>query len=205
MPSNYYPSGNADFLVWLENFINVAEANKSELNLTGDQITELKTLRDNLTQKVNDKAAKQEAARASVTAMNESRRTTNQKIGVHNKIFKADKTLNAALLESLGLTVNGDNSSSIVPVAPTDLFVEGRSNGINYLRFKRGGNKTAVNFIIEAKIGAAAQFNFVTVTKRTRFEHKNQTPGVRAVYRVKAVHGDLESTYSNDAIVYNND
>ncbi|HEX8367191.1 MAG TPA: hypothetical protein VF604_01370 [Pyrinomonadaceae bacterium] len=205
MPSNYYPSGNAEFLIWLENFITVADANKAAFGFTAADIAELQAFRDELTQKVNDKTAKQEAAKASVTAMNQTRRAVNEKIGVHNKVLKTNKTLDASLLESLGLTVNGANSTPIVPVAPTDLFVEGRSNGINYLRFKRSGNKAAVNFIIEAKIGAATQFIFVTVTKKTRFEHKNQTPGVRVVYRVKAMHGDSESTYSNDAIVYNNE
>lgn len=205
MASNYYPAGNAEFLVWLENFINAADVSKLLLNLTAAEITELQTLRADLLEKVNEKTTKQEAAKAAVTAMKQSRRAVNEKIGVLNKILKADKTLDAAVLESLGLSVNGSNGTPVVPVAPTDLFVEGRSNGINYLRFKRNGNKSGVNFIIEAKIGAAAQFGFVTVTKKTRFEHKNQAPGVRAVYRVKAVHGDLQSTFSNDAIVYNNE
>jgi hypothetical protein len=204
MPSNYYPSGNAEFLVWLDNFINVATTNKAALGITAEQITELTTMRDNLTTKVNDKAAKVEAAKAATTAAGSARRAVNEKVGFYNKILKVNKTIDASLLAALGLNVEADGVGSIVPVAPTDLVVEGRSNGINYLRFKRAGNKSGVNFIVEAKIGGAAQFDFVAVIKKTRFEHKNQTPGVRAVYRVKAVHGDAESTYSNDAVVYNN-
>jgi hypothetical protein len=204
MASNYYPSGNAEFLVWLDNFINVATTSKTALGITTEQLAELTTMRDNLAAKVSDKAAKIEAARAATTGTSAVRRGVNEKVGFYNKILKVNKTIDPALLTALGLSLNGEGGTPVTPFALTDLVVEGRSNGINYLRFKRGGNKSSVNFIVEAKIGAATEFGFLSVTKKTRFEHKNQTPGVRAVYRVKAVRGDSESTYSNDAVVYNN-
>jgi hypothetical protein len=60
-----------------------------------------------------------------------------------------------------------------------------------------------MTYIIEAKIGNSAEYMFVKALTKARFEHKNQTPGVRAFYRVKAIRGDLESAYSNEAVVYN--
>ena len=107
------------------------------------------------------------------------------------------------MIEELGFDPDDDTPTTIVAIAPSDLVVEGRSNGSNYIKFKRNGNKPVVNFILEMKIGDETQYKFVKVLSKTRFEHKNQTPGVRAFYRVKAVHGDSESTYSNEAVVYN--
>ena len=124
-------------------------------------------------------------------------------IGSVNIIVKSDKTIPDSLIESLGLDADDDSLTSIVPVQPADLVVEGRSNGINYLKWASGGNKPRTIYIVEAKIGDATSYVFAKSTTKTRFEHKNQTPGVRVFYRVKAVHGDLESASSNEAVVYN--
>jgi len=198
-----YPLNNADFLVWLVNFINIATANKAALDLSNDDLTELTGLQTSLEEKVNDNQAKHEAAQAATVAMQEERDEVNRKVSYYNKIFKADSGISNSLIESLGLNANTDGFTPTIPVEPTDLVAEGRSNGINYLKFNRNGNKSAVNFIIEAKIGDSADYVFVAVTTKTRFEHKNQTPGVRVFYRVKAVRGDLESAYSNEAVIYN--
>lgn len=113
------------------------------------------------------------------------------------------KAIPDALIELLGLDPDSTNLTPIVPVAPTDLVVEGRSNGINYLRWKSGGNKPRTTYIIEAKIGAATEYVFIKATTKVRFEHKNQTPGIKALYRAKAVNADLESPFSNEGVIYN--
>lgn len=203
MASSYYPANNAEFLIWLINFIAVATANRVALGLSNEQITALDTLQTEFSDQLNDQQAKKEAATASTTLVNGTRKFINSELGSLNAIFKANKNVAADLIESLGLNANGDSAVSSVPLPPVDLVVTGLSNGTNTLKFGNGGNNSRTTYIIEAKIGDAANYGFVAVSTKTRYEHKNQTPGVRVFYRVKAVRGDLESAYSNEAVIYN--
>lgn len=203
MAKTFYPANNAEFVIWLLNFITVATANKAALGLTEAQLDALNDLKTTFSSQLNDQQAKKEASVAATTLVGDSRKFLNSELGSLNAVFKANKNITAALLEELGLNANGDSLVSSVPVSPVDLVVTGSSNGTNALKWASGGNKSRINYIVEGKIGDAAGYAFVTVSTKTRFDHKNQTPGVRAFYRVKAVSGDLESSYSNEAVIYN--
>ena len=193
----------AELLVFLTNFIAVADDKQTELGLTAFQITQLQGIKTALETKINNRQSTKEAATAALTELNLETKNVNDLIGSLNIGFKADKSISDALLELLGLDADSNNLTPIVPVAPADLVVTGSSNGINSIKWKSGGNKSRTTYIIEAKIGAATDYVFVKATSKTRFEHSNQTPGVKVLYRVKAVHGDLESSFSNEAVVYN--
>lgn len=203
MAKKYYKMTASELLVFLTNFNTIADANKTELGLVSTQITELQDVKSELETKLIDRQAKQEAAIASTSALNQTVKNANAILGSHNMTFKSNKAVSDALLESLGLDADDEISTAVSAIAPSDLVVEGRSNGSNYIKFNRNANKPAVKFVLESKIGEETEYKFVKVLSKTRFEHKNQTPGVRAFYRVKAVHGDSESTYSNEAVVYN--
>ena len=203
MSKKYYKMTAAELLVFLTNFNTVADVNKAELSLSAPQLTEMQDVKNDLEAKLIDRQAKQEAAIASTSALNQTAKNVNAMLGGYNTTFKANKAIPDSMIEELGFDPDDDTPTTIVAIAPSDLVVEGRSNGSNYIKFKRNGNKPVVNFILEMKIGDETQYKFVKVLSKTRFEHKNQTPGVRAFYRVRAVHGDSESTYSNEAVVYN--
>lgn len=203
MSKKYYKMNAAELAVFLSNFNTVADLNKSELNITSATLVELQAVKADLDARLTDRQAKQEAAIAATTALNQAVKTANSLIGSVNISVKSNKTVSASLIEALGLDANDDSFTTNVPVAPTDLIVEGRSNGINYIKWNAGGNKPRTTFILEAKTGNSADYAFVKALTKTRYEHKNQTPGVRVFYRVKAVSGDLESAYSNEAVVYN--
>jgi hypothetical protein len=203
MSKTIYPANNAEFLIWLVNFITVAAANKVVLGLTDGQVTVLENLRAEFSTQLNEQQAKREAAIAATTLVNGSRKLLNSEIGSLNAIFKANKSVAPELLEEMGLNAGGDSVVSSVPVAPVDLVVSGSSDGTNKLKFGNGGNRPRTIYVIEAQIGDSPNYVFVAVTSKTRFDHKNQKPGVRVFYRVKAVNGDLESAYSNIAVIYN--
>ncbi len=203
MAKKYYKLSPAELLVFLTNFNTVADANKAELGLNGAQVTEMNDMKTELEAKLIDRQAKNEAAIASTSALGEIVKNATSMLGTHNITFKANKAIPDSMIESLGFDPDDDSPTPVLAITPTDLVVEGRSNGSNYIKFNRNGNKAVVNFILEAKIGNETEYKFVKVLSKTRFEHKNQTPGVRAFYRVKAVHGDSESNYSNEAVVYN--
>ncbi len=203
MAKKYYKMTPSELLVFLTNFNTVADTNKAELSLASPQLTELQDVKNELEAKLIDRQAKQEAAIASTSALNQTVKNVNGILGAYNTTFKSNKAIPDSMIESLGFDPDDDSPTPIVAIPPSDLVVEGRSNGSNYIKFKRNGNKPVVNFILEMKMGDETQYKFVKVLSKTRFEHKNQTPGVRAFYRVKAVHSDSESTYSNEAVVYN--
>src|SRR4051812_44890562 len=60
MAYTVYPLNNADFLVWLINFIAIATANKTALDLSDTQIGELTDLQTFLETKINNNQAKHE-------------------------------------------------------------------------------------------------------------------------------------------------
>lgn len=131
MAQSFYPTNTGEFIAWLDNFITVAQANLVELNLTADDITALENLRNSLTTKLNAKVAKREASVAATTDLKITEKQGRGLVGGYNLLFKSNKNVSATLLESLGLNANDGNLTPISVVQPTDLVVEGRSNGIN--------------------------------------------------------------------------
>lgn len=203
MSKKYYQLKPAELLVFLNNFNGITVEKQSELGISAAQLDELQHFKTMLENKVNDRQATREAAAAAKIELKDVVRNVTERIGSLNKGFKSNKTIPDSLIELLGLEANDNSLTTITPVAPTDLVVEGRSNGINYLRWKGGGNRSRTTYILEVKTAGSAEYKFVKALTKMRFEHKDQPPGVRAFYRVKAIHSDLESSYSNEAVVYN--
>lgn len=86
--------------------------------------------------------------------------------------------------------------------APEGLIVEGFADGTNFLKWQRSGNDKRNLFIVEARIGDAADYMMVGATTKTKFYHQNQKPGVPVRYRVYATRGGRVSPHSNDAALY---
>lgn len=193
----------AELSVFMTNLNAMAEAKKAELGISNALLLDLTEGKTDLDVGIDERQATKEAASAAVTGLKQKYKKALAAIAALNQTLKGNKDAPAELIEMLGLDVDDNSLTPIIPVAPADLVVTGTSNGINLLKWKSGGNKQRTTYIVEAKIGAATEYIFIKATSKTRFEHKNQTPGVKVLYRVKAVHGDLESSYSNEAVVYN--
>jgi len=203
MPKKYYQMTPIELSVFMTNLNAMAEAKKAELGISNALLSNLTEGKTDLDGGIDERQATKEAASAAVTGLKQKYKKALAAIAALNQTLKGNKDAPAELIEMMGLDVDDGSLTAIIPVAPADLVVTGSSNGINLLKWKSGGNKQRTTYIIEAKIGAATEYIFVKATSKTRFEHKNQTPGVKVLYRVKAVHGDLESSYSNEAVVYN--
>ena len=203
MSKKYYQMTPIELSVFMTNSNAIAEAKKAELGISNALLANLTDGKSDLDVGIDERQATKEAASAAVTGLKQKYKKALAAISALNTTLKGNKDAPAELVEMLGLDVDDGSLTAIVPVAPTDLVVTGSSNGVNLLKWKTGGNKPRTTFIVEAKIGAAPDYVFIKATTKTRFEHKNQTPGVKALYRVKAVHADLESDCSNEAVVYN--
>jgi hypothetical protein len=202
MAKKIYPSNDAEFAVWLANLVNKATIYKTELKLSGDQLNDFQSKLAAFNENVALKRQKREESAAQTVIVREQRTELNQDVGLFNNAAKSIKGLPVNILEELGLSPNEANFGNTAPISPSDLIVTGTSDGTNRLKWKRGDNKHGTTFIIEAKIGNADTWTMIDVATGATFEHKNQTPGVKAQYRIKAKRGDSASGYTNTAVVY---
>lgn len=202
MSKSFYPANDAEFALWLANFISKSDINKDSLEVSEDEIHSLTSELQGFNADLALKQQKQEESVAQTAKVANSRKSLNEKISNLNAKFKANKAITSDIIESLGLNSKDNNLSSANVTTPSDLVVTGTSDGINHLKWNRGNNRQGTNFIIEAKLGNAETWSIVDVVTNSKFEHINQTPGMKAQYRVKAKRGEITSGYSNVAVVY---
>lgn len=178
-----------------------ANGASENFGLTQDLIDEAKTRRNALTGKIDDQTAKRTASKAATTALNLERKDNDEwvadlKVKMHAAKVSADKFV------EFGFDADEFGSSAISPQTPLELTVTGSSNGTNALKWKGNGNKPRTIYLIEAKIGDAAKYSIIGTSTKKSFNHKDQTPGVKVIYRVRAQRGEDFSDYSNEAVVY---
>jgi hypothetical protein len=202
MPTSIFPSSFPEAMVFLENFATVAQTNKEELGITDEQLTAIKAIKNKYQNDLNAKQAADDIQTAKNTAMRETHKDANSLVSFYNTTLKATKTISRSSLQQLGLNITTESSFATSSVMPTNVVAEGFSNGINKIKWKKGSNISGTQYIVEAKSGEATVFSYAGVTTKSTFEHKEQRPGVRTFYRVKAQRNDESSPYSNEAVVY---
>lgn len=202
MANNIYPSNDAEFAVWLANFINKAQTHKAALHLSDAQILALEAKLSAFNANIALKQQKKEESVAQTALVRDERKDLNKDIGLINKAVKSIDGLPSNIIEELGLNANTGNFGGSTPAAPADLVATGTSDGVNSLKWNRSGNRQSTVFIIEAKIGDSANWTIIDAVTSATYKHTNQIPGVKVQYRVKAKRGNSESGYTNVAVVY---
>lgn len=202
MATKIYPANDAEFAVWLANFIAKLTTHKAALKVSAEQISALETKLSEFNANLALKQQKKEEAVAQTKLVSNQRRDLNKNIGLLNNGFKGIDGLATNILQELGLGAGENSVGAAPPAAPADLVVTGTSDGTNSLKWNRSGNRQGTTFIVEAKIGNASGWTIIDAVTGSAYKHKNQTPGVTAQYRVRAKRGELESGFSNTAVVY---
>lgn len=202
MARTFYPANDAEFAVWFANLLNKATANKTILNLTDERLAALEAKLNAFNTNLALKQQKRDEATAQTTLVSNLRKDLNKESSLLNIGVKGIEGLLPNLLEELGLKVSEGSVGTTPPVAPSNLVVTGTSDGVNALKWSRSGNRQGTTFIIEARIGDSKIWTIIDAVTGSSYKHKNQTPGVTAQYRVKAKRGELESGFSNSAVVY---
>jgi hypothetical protein len=89
------------------------------------------------------------------------------------------------------------------PKKPNGLAATGYSNGVNVLKFKGNNRPGSVTYVVEARIGDAADWVMIGISKKQTFRHIGFKPGVPVRYRIRAeaARGNF-SAYSNEAGIY---
>jgi len=92
--------------------------------------------------------------------------------------------------------------STVIAYDPSDLAGEGRSNGVNYLKWN-GNNKTgSVVYEIWRRYGDGLPFQLHGTTKKQTYQDYPVQPGGEYTYKVRAVAATNTSNFSNTALIY---
>lgn len=199
--SDHRRFSNSAFKVVLDEFITKTNGKAANYGLTQSLIDQIIAGNDTFGDDINNQALKKAEAKASTTKLNGTRETLDELYAKAKRTAK-DSGVSADKLAEINFEADDTGKSAVVPQTPLDLLVEGFSNGKNSLKWNRNGNKPGTIFIVEAKTGDETKFSIVGTTTKSNFDHKDQKPGVKQVYRVRAQRGDDFSDYSNEAVVY---
>jgi len=202
MSKKYKKMKNPEFTIFVENMLNQAELNKTTLEFDAAKVTELTSGNTALKVKLLSIQNLQDTLDSEIQAVKTLRGKMNNGVEKLEKDADNNDKVTESLKELLGFDVKTQNAGVSGISVPVDLLVNGTSDGINHLKWNRNGNRYGTTFIIEAKIGDSNTWVIIDAITVTKYEHKNQTPGVKVQYRVRAKRGDLESTASNVAVVY---
>lgn len=202
MADNFYKLSNAEFVIWMQNMLTFVETNIADTDIDPTVILDAKPVRVTLATNLVEKQTLEDNLSGKTQEIKFNRKSLNKVAAKIQAALKNDEAISDSFIEQAGFNVDEGSKSPIVPIQPTSLVVTGTSDGTNSLKFNRNGNKQGVLFIIEAKIGDTGEWGMIDAVKTTKFEHKNQTPGVKMQYRVRAKNGELISTASNVAVIY---
>ena len=201
MPSTYYPSKDAELVVWLGNFITVANANLATLGIVATDVDPIKALQPIYSTNLNDVETKKAALSASVETKDATKDSIIQKVRLLVNKIQANPAVTPSLKAQLGISTRTGSTNPQHPVAPTDLVAELQSDGSVNLTWNRNGNAPRIQFVIESIVGTGTDWVLLDVVTRTNYTHLGVSPGEQVKYRIKARKGTETSGSSNLAIV----
>jgi hypothetical protein len=195
----------ADLAVFAKNAATQVAAGKVT-NLLPDQAilfsTLLSTVADDLA--VAD-AEQVELRAASIAATQKAQDAARRALKYIQLLKYAMKSADspADQFDVVGFNPPATSRQAVNPETPDGLAAEGSSNGVNELSFNGNNTPNSVTYVIQAKMGEAADYAIVGLSRSQRFKHIGVTPGVMCQYRVRAeaARGRV-SDWSNEAVVY---
>jgi hypothetical protein len=199
---DFIPRRDTLYTAWLNQLATQADALKVQLQLSNSQVTALQQAASQWATAYANHVAAVENARARAVGKAAVRRSTEETVRTICRIVQANPTVPEDAKRDIGLPVHDKEPTPVMPQTPTGLYVIGLENGANVLRWKRNGNKTGVQFIIEAKYSANAPWTQIGSTTRSSWMHEHQVPGVKVWYRVIATRTKFKSLPSTAATVY---
>ena len=202
MQNDYLPKPDAEFQLWLANFVTVAGANTAALGLLPADITALSGAQSTFGGNLGQMKAMQASAKSAVANKDTSRKTVNNQVRSIVRRIQSNPAVTVALKNQLVINPRNTPKTHTSPAQPTSLLASPDTSGVNSLAWNRNGNKPTTTFVIEAMLGASTTFEQIGTTTKTKFDHTGQTPGVKVTYRVTAERADMSSLPSQSVTVY---
>ena len=200
--ADYIPKKELEYQTWLGNFITVTNANLVALGLTTTDIGPLSTEKTTFDAAITSAETLQAQSKAAIEKKVMFHKSTESKARALVKRIQAKADVTADLKRQLQITIPGDvPAPPVKPNAPSDLTVSIAGTGAYELKWKKNNTSAVIMYSVEAKIGAATGFISVFTTTKASYIHSGNTPGVKIVYQIRAIHGEVYSEPSNHVIV----
>jgi hypothetical protein len=200
--ADYIPKPDVEASALIERVVAAIEADEAAFGLLPADSLALRTKLDDFKAKLAASSAAKAAATNAVAAKDVSRvvledafRPLVQRIQVNPAVADATKS-------GAGLPLRDTTRTTTAPIAPTDLVVVADGAGVNRLKWSANGNTSGIQYVVEAKIGAAVDYSTVDVRTSTTLEHGGRVVGQGVDYRVRARRGDALSAPSNVGSVH---
>lgn len=201
--SDYLPSRETDYVVWLDTFARVAAANADVLGFSPEQIALLAANHADVSSNIAAVDETRKLLRGLVSRKNETIAATQDVTRAFVALVQSNRAVSTNLKDELGVNPRTTPRSTAPPSPPHDLTATPSLGGTTLLRWKRGENASdRTRFIIEASVGDDAHYAYIGSTSRTKFKHTGQAFGVLVWYRVRAERSTKASGWSKPAAAF---
>ncbi len=180
-------------------FCDGAAANPAEYGTDAAELADLRAFAQTVLGAEDEKDASKDVYESKVTAAGVAEKALENAWRPARR--DAYNTADDEELREVGLDPHREPSRT-TPLAPTNLQVVASADGTNRLFWRAGDDVSSTLYDIEAQIGDNPNFVLVYTTGARKFDHKNQTPGVKITYRISARRRGISSGFSNLAQAY---
>lgn len=198
---DYFPSKEGEVVPWIENFVQVANANAAALGLGTTDITALKTLNGDLAGKINAAIAKQSESKAATEAKNIQMDKAIDTVRSMVRQVQAKPGVPDNLKAQLRITIPSPSPTPSVLYPPKDLSAEMTSGGLCLMKWSRNSNNYGTTFIIEASNKTTEKWEMIGTSTKSQYEAKMPDTLGNNLFRVKAQKGTNISEASNVILI----
>jgi hypothetical protein len=190
MASDFLPDAEAQYKIWLDNFVAQCDLNKTVLGLSTSALASIMDEYEVYGSSYAEATTTKEVLKGLTTSKNKNRQKMSGTVRSYAKLWKANPAIPSAVIGALGIQTS---STSGPVVTVTGLDVVGCDDGVNKLSWNRNGNSSGTMFIVEYRLDGATSWTFAGAVTKTTFAHDEQTPGVTVWYRIIATRAGTNS------------
>lgn len=202
MAGDFFPKQDAAAVAFAAAALATIHDAPADYRVVAADIVPLQTLAATLANQLSAVEAAKTALAGAVAAKDATLRDLETRTRALVRQIQANPLVTDVALAAAGLPIHDTTRTAQTPVEPSELLAIAHANGTNELRWNRAGNTAGCDFVIEAKVGAAAAFSQVDVVRASSYMHTAQRPGVSVLYQVRARRSGQTSAPSNTAGVY---
>ena len=199
---DYINKKDLDFKEQGADFSTALDTHGIAVGITQDKIDKFNTKKTAFFNALDGHLDAQQAALAATQLKNDTRADFEKYFRELSLFIQNNPDSTNLIIQEFGLPVYDTTPTPIDPVKVDDLKAEGLQSGTIKLNWKKASNKPGTLYVIERKQKDDPAYSYVDTCTATKYEHKGQTPGVFALYRIVAKRGSKLSEPSDEVAVY---
>jgi hypothetical protein len=199
---DYIPKPDQDAAAYLDTLVSALEADEMAYGITAAQSLALRAAHTAFEDALNVSSTKKGEAQIAVADKDTARTSLEQQLRPIVAQIQVNPIVTDASRVAAGIPIRDTVRTFSNPITPSDLVATAAASGTNALKWADAGNATGIQYVVEGKIGTAADFSTVDVVTARTYRHTGRTAGQKVEYRVRARRGAAMSDPSNVAVVY---